>query len=907
MHYARTGVMKSLLLSGTALFAYATLYPVTSASAQCAFAAPAGNDTYTCSSGTFVGNLVDNAGNNTLLMPEGGTGTIDGSVTFGGGVDTIIINSGTITGSVQQGSGIDDFQMTGGIIQSLNQGDNRDTFFMSGGRIIDAFDDGDVATMTGGRIGRVNMKLDNNIFNMSGGIIDRNLVAGFGNDTITITDGTIGGNISLSGGTDIVTIRGGSVGGDVLLSVGTDRFVWENGGIIYGAVDLGGDNDTALLRNLTDANIGATPQITGGLGTDSLVIENVTTSGVARFQNWEGIALNNDTELTFDGTLTLGDTGTGTGSLSIDATSTIFGGNANGAISAFTAGQLANVTNAGRIDLTNGGSSTSDRFTITGNYVGDGGLVFLNTELADDSSASDRLVISQGNASGQTGLGIVHTGGNGAETVQDGIMVIEAINGATTDSGAFALTGRVAAGAYEYFLFKGGTSAGSADNWYLRSTLPPVSPTPPEVAPAPPPLSPPVAEPEPTPPEIAAPAPPPSTEPPIPVPPESTPGNPDPVDPAPPVDVTDTPPPVVPDPEPTPAPTPPAPPPVISDIAPPLPGTGATPPTPGASAVVADVVPLYRIEVPTYAVVPPVAHHLALTTLGTFHERRGEQAVVRDGQFISTSWGRIFGQDSEQKWGGTVAPTFDGNLFGFQAGQDLLGWESSNGGINRAGLFGSYVRMDGDIRGQALGWNDLAVGELNLNGTSLGAYWTHIAPTGWYLDGVLMGTWFSGDATSSGDVGIDIDGTGFTASLEGGYPIALGQQWTLEPQAQLIYQRISLDDQQDRFSSVSFDSDSAVTGRLGVRLQGDYKMDAWNLQPYLKANLWHGFDSDQTVNFGGTPIITEIGGTSLELGGGVIAKVNESVSLFATADYTTNLGGEKQRIVEGNIGISFKW
>ena len=59
----------------------------------------------------------------------------------------------------------------------------------------------------------------------------------------------------------------------------------------------------------------------------------------------------------------------------------------------------------------------------------------------------------------------------GAATLQDGIMVVEAANGGTTARGAFALSGPVAAGAFEYFLFKGGVSAGTDENWYLRSTL----------------------------------------------------------------------------------------------------------------------------------------------------------------------------------------------------------------------------------------------------------------------------------------------------------------------------------------------------------------------------------------------------------------------------------------------------
>ena len=64
------------------------------------------------------------------------------------------------------------------------------------------------------------------------------------------------------------------------------------------------------------------------------------------------------------------------------------------------------------------------------------------------------------------------------------------------------------------------------------------------------------------------------------------------------------------------------------------------------------------------------------------------------------------------------------------------------------------------MKGQALGWNDLQVGDVDVNGTSLGGYWTHVGPNGWYLDGILMGTWFGGDATSSAGESIDIDGTG---------------------------------------------------------------------------------------------------------------------------------------------------
>ncbi|HJS12556.1 autotransporter-associated beta strand repeat-containing protein, partial [Sphingopyxis sp.] len=414
----------------------------------------AGDDCLTVETGGQVSGVSQGAGNDCVVVNGG---AINGAVSQGDGTDTFTISAGTVTGNVQQGSGIDDFRMTGGEITSLNQGDGLDTFFMSGGRIVDFFDDGDKAVMTGGRIGRVNMKLDDNIFDMSGGTIDRNLVTGFGNDTIILSGGTIGGNISVSGGTDSVTITGGSVGGDVLMSFGTDSFVWDGGGVVHGTVDMGGDNDSARLANLTNANLGRSPRITGGAGTDALVFDNVTTGGIARFDSWETINATNDSELTFDGFLTLGDAGTGTGSFTLDASSSIFGGGFQGGITAFTAGQRATLTNAGRIDLTNGGNTPGDSFTVRGDYIGDNGLLLVDTVLGDDASLSDKLVIDAGAASGTTGITVLNAGGAGAVTTQNGILIVDAINGATTASGAFALNDRVAAGAYEYFLFRGGT------------------------------------------------------------------------------------------------------------------------------------------------------------------------------------------------------------------------------------------------------------------------------------------------------------------------------------------------------------------------------------------------------------------------------------------------------------------
>ena len=133
-----------------------------------------------------------------------------------------------------------------------------------------------------------------------------------------------------------------------------------------------------------------------------------------------------------------------------------------------------------------------------GTYVSNGGTLKLDTVLnqGDVATRSDTLVVdgTMVGGNGATKMAIRNAmAGVEALTVNDGILVVEVKNPARSASGAFSLVGGfITAGAFDYFLFKGGASPGSQGNWYLRNELiaPPIgSPTPtPEPAPGSPPL-----------------------------------------------------------------------------------------------------------------------------------------------------------------------------------------------------------------------------------------------------------------------------------------------------------------------------------------------------------------------------------------------------------------------------------
>lgn len=773
--------------------------------AACDLTPTAGDDHFVCDSGTAPG-VVDTQGNNSLGMPYPGTGTITGNVVFGNGNDSATIASGTLEGNLDLGSGNNRFNMSGGIIRGTLTGSAQ-------------------ATMSGGSIGQVDLINDNNRFQLQGGAILGNLVSAGANDVVMVTGGTIGSvtqsaDIITSGGNNQVLMSDGTVYGEIHTSSGDDFFNWRDAGIIHGAILMGAGSDRALIQNLPEAALSSTPSLDGGLGNDSLVFENSSPGSGGRYVHWESVALTDHSAMILNDSLVLGDSGTGSGHLDIDASSSL--SSSTGLIRAFDSNQNATLNNSGTIYLTAGGAQASDRLTVIGNYVGNGGSLKLQSVLAGDDSPSDRLVVSRGSLSGSTTINVANLGGNGAETLQNGIQVVEANQGATSSDGAFHLGGTVSAGAFDYFLYKGGVTPGTQNNWYLRSSV----------------TGPVVPLPEPEGPVTPLPGP------------EG---------------------PLLPDPEP------------------------------------GETIPFYRPEVAVDALAGPAAALLDQAVLGNFHQRQGDQALLRNNDQSNAGWLRTFASDVRQGWSGDVAPGLEGHFWGLQAGHDLYATSDDRGNRYTTGLFVSHARLQGSARGFVDGFQNTRAGTLRLNSDSLGIYWNLIAPNDAYLDAVAMGSRYHGSARSDRQLKFDIAGHGLTLSLEGGYPYPLTTGWVLEPQAQFIVQKVLLDNDNDGISQIRPDSQDYFKGRLGVRAKGSIQTGGVPLEPYVRANLWHTFGGSDTLSFDGYPIRTEHGASNLELGGGILARLSRDLSVYGGVDYTSHIDSHQQESLSANLGVRLDW
>ncbi|MFM0609016.1 autotransporter outer membrane beta-barrel domain-containing protein [Paraburkholderia sediminicola] len=837
-------------------------------------------------------------GNSTIInagLVQSGIGT---AITMGNGNDALILQTGSvINGTADGGAGTNTVTLQGSGTAS-NAFTNFQTLLMQGalwnwtgsGTFTLAHVQTGTLNLTGTLGASATALVDSgatlqaNAQNLPSNVTDNGLVR-FAQDNA----GTYAGSISGTGAVDktgagVLTLAPAAANGNTYsggttidqgtIAVGADNALGANtGGLTFntGTLQLTTSFDLAGTRAITLAAGGGTIDTqsfdttltqavsgTGALtkaGDGSLLMTGVSTySGpttVAAGTLAIGDAAHANAALTGGGATTvaagatLGGYGSVTGAVTNNGTLAVanalpsFASGGNGAFSI-----NGSLVNAGLVQI--GGPAAAgvgNLLNVTGNYAGQNGTIGLNTVVAGDGAASDRLVLSGGTATGSTRLQVTNVGGQGAQTVADGIQLIQATNGATTDASAFSLAAPVKAGAYSYYLAKGGVSGGTTDNWYLRNT---VAPLPPGVTP-----------------------PPPVTTPGQPV---TTPGEPPVVEPGVPIAAEGTP------------PLPPAPP----------AGSAAT--------------PLYRVEVPVYAAAPGVARELGLMQIDTFHDRQGDQALLNDSGKLPAAWGRVWGGHSVLSQDGAASPQFDGSVYGIQAGQDLYADRSESGQRNHYGLFVGFARATGDVDGFALGMPNLAVGHLAINAYSLGGYWTHIGPSGWYTDAVLMGSSLTVDPVSRDGLNTTTHGNAVTGSLEGGLPIPLGAGLTLEPQAQLVWQHLSLSDFNDGVSSVGFNSGNTFVGRIGARLQGQFDAFATAWRPYLRVSLLREFGSDDKVTFGGGTVIPgTVGQTAAQLGAGVVGKFSTSGSVFATLGWVTNLGGAHQRTVTGDAGVRWVW
>ncbi|MCL2715517.1 MAG: autotransporter outer membrane beta-barrel domain-containing protein [Alphaproteobacteria bacterium] len=265
-------------------------------------------------------------------------------------------------------------------------------------------------------------------------------------------------------------------------------------------------------------------------------------------------------------------------------------------------------------------------------------------------------------------------------------------------------------------------------------------------------------------------------------------------------------------------------------------------------------------------------------------------------------------------------PSYDYDLAAVQAGIDLA--------HSKSDIVGVYVG-GGHVNSTVQQVYGGKAGTMSFDGYSLGGYWTHRAASGWYTDATLQGTWYENIRSQAqasslnpawGTTGMTTNGWGIAAAVQAGYPIALGNGFVFDPQAQVIYQHLSIKGGVDggmlvatgSAGRVQFGDTDTVYGRIGGRLtrgfltEGGVPIKVWGV-----ANLWHQFTGDAQTSFvtsaATSTLNTSLGGTWTQLGLGISGQVTRNVAVFGTAEYNIIVANGEGYMWGGRAGVKVDW
>ena len=314
-------------------------------------------------------------------------------------------------------------------------------------------------------------------------------------------------------------------------------------------------------------------------------------------------------------------------------------------------------------------------------------------------------------------------------------------------------------------------------------------------------------------------------------------------------------------------------------------------------------IPIYRPAAVGYVAAQTANREAGFSQIGTLHQRIGEQRHAEG--------------DHKQLW---MRTTVDGDrnhgrssfnykqaLYGIQVGADLMDRVNASGNNERAGLTLDYARSDTDFSDSKRSLANLSkeTGDMKGNRFGIGAYYTHMAKDGTYLDIVgqvsklhnRFDDVYGGKATQKG--------WQTNLSAEVGKPIYHTQNgWAFEPQAQLIYQHTDYDSFNDELSSMKGYNTDNVRGRIGLRVfKDDSTINTLN-NYYLIANLTHDFMGTDKVNIGGTKVDERYDRSQAEIGVGAQSHISANSFFYTDARYSRSLNGNQEG---GQLNLGLKW
>jgi outer membrane autotransporter protein len=325
-----------------------------------------------------------------------------------------------------------------------------------------------------------------------------------------------------------------------------------------------------------------------------------------------------------------------------------------------------------------------------------------------------------------------------------------------------------------------------------------------------------------------------------------------------------------------------------------------------ASPAEEETTPWYRQDVPSLSLSAPTTSYPG--HFSPFADTLSSSLTIEAA--APGAWDQVYGQASRQAQTDAMAQGFSIAGSGELKSPAILTLQSNSGHTQRVGLIGGNAEFHGTGNGLLTNraQSDPHTDTLNLQGQSLGAYWSLTGPQGWHVDLSASGGRVNGFSRNEQGARQATEGSAVTLSVEGGFPIGISENWVVEPQAQLINQRITLDTPYSGSGNASSSDLSSWSGRVGAKLKGSYDINGLPVEPYVRTNLWHTVYTGNTVTLDQVDKISSSRNSStVELGLGLVARMTPTVSLYVSADYSSDVDDNDLNGLIGSLGVRMRW
>ncbi|OYQ89683.1 hypothetical protein B9T21_02730 [Wohlfahrtiimonas chitiniclastica] len=442
------------------------------------------------------------------------------------------------------------------------------------------------------------------------------------------------------------------------------------------------------------------------------------------------------------------------------------------------------VNNHNKIYIGNANTTAGNRLIIKGNYTaGDNAVLYMNTDLGNQTtSLADQLIVS-GNISGKTKLYVTDIGNvSGGMTSPLGIKIIDA---GSSDDNAFELQNTVVKGINEYVLSRNAED----QDWYLTS---------------------------------------------------------------------------------------------YRDLY-----------RPDVGSTMANSMGTIRSQLPGYG-----SHISGALAAGSGGLRALDRNMTADGQYLGSVWFNETGtHDKGNIAGDQIHYTYKG--FASVLGADT-GFRTGDGLMIVGGMI-STSSMD------SKGWNRITESRStgSISGQSIGLYgsWFKNADDALspFIDYTISYGKYDNTVTTLNNASSSYDSRLWTVSVQGGYPMAIGENLVVEPQAQISYIDYKVDNYRDfNGTDIREQQKGHVISRVGAYVYpktGDIK-------PYAAFNLWYD-DIASKVSYDDRSLSSGKPGLFYEAKLGVQAKMSENFTINSEINYRQ--GKHKHKNYNFNIGFKYQF